>query len=579
MFYSKFNLITKIVHARKITKFYDIYDRILKLMDTNYFDQTILFLLALFGGATIITTTFRYLKLPTQIGFILSGVALGPFGFKLLEEGSYTQGLAEIAAVLLMFCLGLEFSFSKLKALRKELLVLGPLQLGGTTLVVFLISYFFMSQKFENAILWGLFISLSSTALIFKQLKESKKNKTQYGTTSISILLFQDLAVIPVILVINYLASAKTGGSLELNYQNLLLNNFILFTSIYFLKKWLIPFSLEKIAKTQSKELFYYAILLLCFGISYLSHGLGLSYSIGAFIAGLTIADSPYGRHALSEFSTMRDNFLGIFFMTIGILINPYFIFNNFPRIFLYVILIIIIKVLVIYTIMRLTRNHKNISIIVSIILAQVGEFSFILATLAFQKNIISLDDLQLFISLSVSTLILTPILFKNITFALKIFGTKKEKQRLISFDAVPEKETYKDMILVVGFGHMGQEIVREIQAINTPYKIIEQNYDTYSKHKKNYAIHYGDASRHEQIETLDLDQVKLAIICINHYEIISTIIENLRTINPLLKICIRLEYIIDESEFSNDENIIIVTSEREVTKNMISKLRDHFLE
>lgn len=546
-------------------------------MESLTLDSIIVFLLALLGGGTVITTVFKFFKIPTQIGFILSGILIGPFGLGLIQSNTNTLDVAEIAAVLLMFCLGLEFSITKLKSFKSDFLVLGPLQVTLTIVLVSSITYFFMNQSLIASFLWGMLISLSSTALVFKSLKEAKKDKTIYGSTSIAVLLFQDLAIIPAILFINLIGIKSAGKNLEFNGLNFILNNSLLFLSIYILKRWMIPFSLEKVAKTGSRELFYYSTFLLCFGVSYASHSLGLSYSVGAFIAGLIIAESPYGRHALAEFSSLRDNFLGIFFMSIGMLVSPLFIYHNLPKIIVYVLLIILIKSTVIFALMRIMKKPRNISIIVSMILSQVGEFSFILATLAFEKRIINNSDLQLFISLSIMTLVLTPFLFKYIPKMLDLFGHVSKTGSEVSFNQIADQQTYQDLIIIIGYGHMGQEIVRELRKINTPFKIIEQNHETYSKYKRDLPIFYGNAAHHEVLEQLEVEQAKLVIICINNPSEIDEIISNIKKINPLVKIVIRLNYIIEEKDFNYSDTISFVTAEREVTKNMIYSLREFF--
>jgi monovalent cation:H+ antiporter-2, CPA2 family len=538
-------------------------------------EQFMLLIITLLGGATIITTSFKYLKIPTQIGFIFSGILIGPYGLQMVHDIPLSNLIGEMATILLMFCLGLEFSISKLKELKKDLWILGPLQVFGTTLISGAICYYVMKLTFTTSLLWGLFISLSSTALVFKQLKETRRDKSAYGSTSIAILLFQDMAVIPILLLLNFITpNGLNGVDLHLNIKAIIFDTVSLILIIIGLARYIIPMFLERIAQTQSRELFFYTVFLICFGVGYLSHANGLSYSIGAFVAGLIISESPYGKHALAEFSSLRDNFLGIYFIAIGMMLDPRFLYQHAFRIIAYSIVILIVKSLIIYAMMRLIKHPKRPSLMVSLILFQVGEFSFILASIAHNKGLIEQKDLQLFLSLSITTMIMTPIIYRWLPAITNyIFGSGFHQKPSQDYADTPIES--QDLIILVGFGHVGQEIAKELRKNNSKFKIIESNYNRCQKFKNDWPIYFGDATNIPTLENLGAHAAKMAIITAHKSDMASVFVSNFKKFNPFMKILLRLNYVNEEKNYQGHD-INLVSAEREVTQKLVKEVRYH---
>lgn len=539
------------------------------------FDSILLLLISTIGSATIMTTLFRYLRIPTLVGLILSGMAIGPYGLKLVDNLPAVEIISEVAMILLMFCLGLEFSLSKLKKMSKEFFFLGPLQMIFTSSLTAGVCYYFFSLPKTTAWMWGLLVSFSSTALVLKSLQSSKRDHTSYGNVSIGVLLFQDLLVIPVILFLSFVTPdgglKLMSGDVGVFWRNLLLLGALILSLTYVV----VPFALTRIARTASRELLFYSIFLLCFGVAYLAHRCGLSYTIGAFISGLTLADSPYGKHALAEFKLMRDNFLGIFFISIGLLLDPLFFYQQGFSIVLITFAILLGKALVLFALMSVLHYPRRIGMMVALILFQVGEFSFIIASIAVSKGLLSPAHLQLFLTLAVTTLIISPLVYNHLPRIIAFIFDRDihhKRHEIICIDERGEGGVQEE-VLVIGFGHMGMEVCKFLEQNHIAYKIIEQNYINYSKHRHYWPIRFGDATSFSLIEEMDVSNYKLAIVCINNPDATEMVVNNLKIENPFIRILLRVNYIEEEKKHFNDDSITLFTSERVVTSTVLQEL------
>lgn len=544
------------------------------------FDNILLLLISTIGSATVMTTIFRYLRIPTLVGLILSGIAIGPYGLKLVDSLPAAEVVSEVAMILLMFCLGLEFSFTKLKKLSKEFFILGPFQMLLTSSLTAVICMQFYRLPPTISWMWGMLVSFSSTALVLKSLQSSKRDHTTYGNASIGVLLFQDLFVIPVMLFLSFVTPEGglrlMEGDITVFLRNLLALGILILSLTYIV----VPYALGRIARTMSRELLFYSIFLLCFGVAFLAHRIGLSYTIGAFLSGLILADSPYGKHALAEFKLLRDNFLGIFFISIGLLIDPAFFYHKTWAIISITCSILLGKGLIIFCLMTFFRYPRRIALMVSLILFQVGEFSFIIASIAVVKGLLPSDHLQLFLTLAVTTLVLSPIVYNQLPRIVSFIfdrGHEKKKHEIICLDDREEGKT-REEVLVVGFGHMGMEVCKFLEKNKVPYRIIEQNFINYSRHRHYWPIRFGDATSFSLIEELDLAHYKLAIICINNPEATEMVVANIKSENPFIKILLRVNYVEEEKKHFNDESIMLFTSEREVTTSVLKELERRYL-
>ncbi|MCB0362040.1 MAG: cation:proton antiporter, partial [Bdellovibrionales bacterium] len=335
------------------------------------------------GSATIVATIFHSLHLPPIVGFLMAGILAGPHGLGLVKTLPRVEILTEIAGVLLMFTIGLEFSIRRLLALRQSLLSLGAGQMGLTIGICLPLFHYIFEFSWSQSFFFASLISLSSTAVVFKLLKDGRDLESPFGQASLSILLFQDISVIPLLLLVPFIAGG-TNSSIE-PFSLALLGRF-LFKSIGLIlfilvgTRLIVPYALERVARTRSSEVFFFAILFIGGGTALLINSIGLSLSLGAFFAGLMISSSPYGKQATAEFTPLRDNFLGLFFVAIGMLLSVQFLGTHILEILGLSISALLIKFFCIFIVLWITGHASTIALITAMMLFQVGEFSFILA-------------------------------------------------------------------------------------------------------------------------------------------------------------------------------------------------------
>lgn len=528
-------------------------------------------LLILIGSATFVATLFHALKLPTIIGFIFAGMLIGPFGIGWVGSVPGAESLSEIGIIFLMFTIGLEFSLSQLKDLRRHFFGLGGLQVLLTLFITALLCRLGLQRSWAESFFIGCLVSLSSTAIIMKLLQDSREQASPHGNAIVAVLLFQDLAVIPMMMLMPFVGSTSQPSTVA-NWNYALLVK--LFAAAFFLflaSRYLIPKALHRVAKTASRELFFFAVLLLCLGISYLMEQVGLSLSFGAFLAGLLIAESPYGRQAMSDILPLRDNFLGLFFASVGMLVNTSFVVSHFLPIVSWVLAIAFIKIVVVYTVGRSLRYPHTVAMIVALSIFQIGEFSFILAKMGFNYRLLNEQGLQYFFAVTVITLILSPFLFK---WAPKWALHQLESH--VKADASPSPlaaGANKGHAIIVGFGVAGQNLSKAFRALGIPYKVIDQNYNNVLKQQKNGEdMLYGDASRLDILEHAGIHEAALLIIAVSGAAMTKAVLDATQRIRSDIPVIARVLYSRDVEVMGQRAKTTLVVAENETTIELLAR-------
>lgn len=541
-------------------------------------------IVVLFGAATFVTLICHYLTLPTIVGFLLTGIIVGPFGLQLISSLPNANNLAGIAGVLLMFTIGLEFSFKKLVRLRHELMSLGIIQTGVTIMLVALLTHYLLNFGLPKAIFCGFLVSLSSTALVMKLLQDARETETPYGKNAISILLAQDLAVIPMVVALPVLA---TGSSLMPAIDP----NFLLKTggviagvlvTLFVVSRYIMPFLFEKVVKTRSNELFIYFILFISIGICFLFHIGGLSVSLGAFAAGMLISESPYGKQVTADIVPLRDNFLGIFFATVGMLLDLNFLMDHFFAIIGIIVAILFVKSLVIFIACLFNRAPFSIAAFVAMMLTQIGEFSFIIASTGLDLGLFTAEENQYFLSASVITMAMTPFLFKMAPKVAQAkiptqwkFISRSAEARVIKAKAKAAANKPKKMsghTIIIGYGIAGQNLAGALASLEVPYSIIELNYESVKSQKlKGVPIVAGDATKPEVLEHAGLEHAKLVVIAISG-QFVASIVRSIRLIRPDVQIIVRAQYVREVEKIDSEHHTEVVVAEIETSIELLAR-------
>ncbi len=362
----------------------------------------------IFALSTFVNLLFTRLKIPTVIGYLITGIVAGPYLLGLVGEHENIEILAEIGVILLLFTIGLEFSLKHLVKIRRIVFFGGLLQVL-TTAGVFYVASSLYDMDWKSGVFVGFLAALSSSALVLKLLQERSELTSNYGRTVLGILIFQDLMLVPLLLFTNLLGnpSAEIGNEL----LQLLFKAIGIIVFVYVGSRWIFPRILHFIALAKNQELFMMSILLVCFGVALLTYQMGMSLAFGAFLAGLMISDTEYSHNTFGNLIPFKDIFTSFFFVSIGMLLNLTFVTDNLMLVAGSVLLVLFFKALIASATGFILGHTFRGIVLIGLALSQVGEFSFILAKEGFEYNILSAFHYQLFLAVAVITMALTPLL------------------------------------------------------------------------------------------------------------------------------------------------------------------------
>ncbi|OGL46438.1 MAG: hypothetical protein A2149_00840 [Candidatus Schekmanbacteria bacterium RBG_16_38_11] len=535
-------------------------------------------LIILLAISVPVSIFFHYLKLPPIIGFLITGVIIGPYGGKLIKEIQSVEMLAQIGIVLLMFAIGLEFSIAKMMKAKKFWLLGGGLQVLLTSGLVF-IPLFLLDYPLPNALLIGFIVTLSSTAIILKLYTDYGMSDSPQGNLSIGILLFQDLAVIPMILSVHLLAG-KSSTSPYIIFKTLftaLLSVSIIFLLSYFI----VPHFLRQVVKLNNREVFTLTIFLLCLGTAWLTSSFGLSLALGAFVAGLVISESEYSHQIITEILPFKNVFNSIFFISIGMLFNINFFLRNFLSIIGLSSIIIILKVSVLFFVTLLLGSQLRIALMVGFGLFQIGEFSFILLNEGKVLNLFSFETYQSLLSATFFTMLLTPFFVKKAP-AISLFITSRLR---ISEKLTPEEEdmkvrTFKKHVIIVGYGLNGENLARVLKETGIPYLILDINANNIEAAKKEgHPALFGDANHYEVLKKANIFDAHTIVLAISDPIATRIAVKVAKEINPNIKVIVRTRYISQVDELYNLGADEVIPEEFETSIEIFSRvLREHYV-
>jgi monovalent cation:H+ antiporter-2, CPA2 family len=498
-------------------------------------DIAIIIVAALMGGLIA-----QMLKQPLILGYILAGVVVGPHtGGITVTEIHNIELLAEIGVALLLFSLGLEFSFKELKPVRKVALIGTPIQMILTTAYGFAVGRLLGFGDITS--LWiGALISLSSTMVILK----SMMNRGLVGTLSIRVmigmLIVQDLAVIPLLIILPQLSYPHAGlpvlGWAVLKAACFLVTMIIVGTR-------LIPGFMAYIARWNSRELFLLTVTATGLGIGYATYLFGLSFAFGAFVAGMVLGESDYSHQALSDIIPLRDVFGLLFFVSIGMLLDPAFLYANLQTVSLMVLLIIIGKGLIFSGLVMCFGYGNVIPLAVGLGLFQIGEFAFVLARVGVQTHSISNELFSLILSATVITMILTPFI-SGLTAPLYALRRRWFKHEPLQTINIPQTGLHHHVI-IAGAGRVGSYVAQVLKSLHLSFVVIEYDSRQINRLKETEVpLIYGDASQSVVLNAAAIGNAKLLIITTPSAIVTKTIVENSRQCNRQLKIVARAENI-----------------------------------
>jgi monovalent cation:H+ antiporter-2, CPA2 family len=506
-------------------------------------------LLVIFTASIAIVFIFHQFRLPSIAGFLVAGALIGPYGLNLISDIGTVQALAEIGIVLLLFTIGIEFSLVHLVSMRRLMFLAAPIQVGGVLLIAWL-GAMLAGLSWQQGMFWGFLFSLSSTAIVLKTLAERGDSDSIHGRATIGILVFQDLAVVPMMLLTPILGGQSEGSGLAIL---LTLGKSVLVVALVITASWyLVPKVLGYIVRSRSRELFLLTIIVSCLGIAWLSSLGGLSLALGAFIAGLVISESEYSHQAMAEVLPFRDSFNSLFFVSIGILMDWRVLITHPLPVVGLLVTVLLVKFVAGTGAVLLAEIPLRSAIMVGIALAQVGEFSFLLAQQGQESGFLQGDPYQVFLAVSVLSMIVTPFLMQwSPHLARRVEAWQRLRHWLPSRTTAHVLQTegkqirIKDHVIIVGYGLNGRNLARVLGETEIPYLALDLDGDTVSREAKHgVPVYYGDGTNPNVLRHMRIDDAKVMVVAISDPFITRRAVQVAKGLNPKLHVVVRTRYL-----------------------------------
>jgi CPA2 family monovalent cation:H+ antiporter-2 len=497
--------------------------------------------------AVAVTVILARLKLPTVAGLLAAGALLGPFGLRLVRSVSAIEVLAEVGVVLLLFSIGLEFSLARLRDILRQVALGGFIQVGLTTAVTAAIAHA-LGEPLGRGVFYGFAFALSSTAIVLRALSERRELDAPHGRFIVGTLIFQDLCVVPMVLIVPLLGSAGPPGEAAMNIALAMGKAALVVVGIVILARVVVPRILGWVDASRSREVFLLAILSLCIGTAWLTSMVGLSLALGAFLGGMVVADTEYSHRAMGDILPLRDAFVSIFFVSLGMLFDVGVVMSQ-PLLVISLLLGFLLAKGLLATIAALAmRFPSRVAWLAGVGLAQFGEFGFVLSRLAEDSGIVEPAAVKPLLAAGIASMFLTPLLVRvapHITAGERLLAPLERLIGVRSIDEADEGTKLSGHVVIVGFGVAGLYAARTLQAAGKPFVVLELNADNVRKGKElGLPVYYGDATSEEALGHAHFSEARLMVLLMNDPQAAQRVVDNVKRVAPNVPVLMRTRYL-----------------------------------
>ncbi len=505
-------------------------------------------IVVILGLSVFIILVFQRLKMPAILGFLVTGILAGPYGFNLIHASHEVELLSEIGIIFLLFVIGIEFSLKGLLSIWKTVILGGSIQVIGTIGLTALAGHY-LGLALNSAIFLGFLFALSSTAIVLKSLQGSGEITAPHGRVSVALLIFQDLVVVLMMLMIPLLAGKSENPAKDL----LILAGKLVgvLGVLYLMGRFLVPTVFKWVVKAKSRELFLLTTVVLCFATAWMTSAVGLSLALGAFFAGLIISESDYSHQATANILPFREIFISFFFVSVGMLLDLGFFVEHFATIHLLALAAILLKFSVIALAVWLLRYAPRTVLLSGLALFQVGEFSFLLAAKGMDARLLSEEAYQYFLAVSIISMGATPFAMKYAKQISNFFLTAPlptaVKKRLRRYQPGMHKShsevhtNLTDHVVIIGYGINGQNVARATRQAGIAYVIVELDPDAHQEALSNQEpVVFGDACDHSILEHVHIQDARVIVVAISSPEETRKIVANARAMNRTAYLIVR---------------------------------------
>lgn len=489
------------------------------------------------------------LRLPAAAGLLVAGALMGPGALGLVQSSESIHRLAEIGVILLLFSIGLEFSLGQLARIAGLVAVGGALQVGLTIAATVGIALAF-GVPLAKAVLFGFIVSLSSTAIVLRSLTDRGEIDAPHGRFIIGVLLFQDLSVVPMMLVVPLLAGGSEGGGAALPIAIALGKAAGVVVATMLVARRLVPLLFAWVDRARSREVFLLAVLTICVATAWLTSMAGLSLALGAFLGGIAVAGTLYGTRALGDILPLRDVFMSLFFLSLGMLFEPQAVIDHPIIVGLLVIGFVLGKAILASFAALAMRFPARVAFRSGLGLGQFSEFGFVLVNVAVAAGVVTAGETRELLAAGILSMFLTPVMLTLSPRLAAGARLLRPLERLIGVRGIdeckPEHERLSGHVVVVGYGVAGRLVCNALAALGLPYLVLELNAEAVRKATaEGQPIYYGDVTNQEALHHAGVERARAAIILINDRDAAERAVTTLRRVAPEVPILLRTRYLI----------------------------------
>lgn len=527
--------------------------------------------------AVVVTVLLAKFQLPTVAGLLASGALLGPYGLKWSTSVEAIEVLAEVGVVLLLFTIGLEFSLARLRDIFRQVALGGFLQVTLTLLVTVLVCQV-LGEPLGRSFFYGCVFALSSTAIVLRALSERQELDAPHGRFIVGTLIFQDLCVVPMVLIVPLLGANGTPGDAAIEISIALGKAVVVVIGTVVLSRVVVPKLLDWVDASRSREVFLLAILGLCIGTAWLTSLAGLSLALGAFLGGMVVADTEYGHRAMGDILPLRHAFVSVFFISLGMLFDPRIVLEQPLLVFALLFGFLVVKGLLATLSALAMRFPARVAWLAGVGLAQFGEFGFVLTQIAESHGVIDHEAVRPLLAAGVMSMFVAPLLVRaapHITAGEKLLAPLERLIGVRGIDQIGARQKQlHGHVLIVGFGVAGRLAAEALHLSRVPYVALEMNSENVrSGRRAKMPVYYGDATSEEALEHAQLRGARLVVLLINDEQAADRVVDTIRRVAPHVPVLARTRYLADRSRLMGLGARDVVAEEAEGAMEVISRV------
>ena len=518
--------------------------------------------------ALIFILALARIRIPPIVAFIIAGAVAGPTGIGIVKTEEEVNLLADLGIVLLLFTVGLEFSLSEIQRIWKQVVFGGSLQIGGTALALMALVYAFARTPWRVGVFIGLFAALSSTAIVLRQLSSRNQLDAPHGRLMVGILLFQDLAIVGLLLLVPILSGKTALSAVPL----VLLSAAAAIGVVAVVSRLVLPVLFRLVAQTGRREAFPLAVLLASIGTAWASSLLGISMALGAFLGGLILAEGEFSHQAHAEIRPLRDILAGLFFISLGMLADYHAILAQLPMVLAVTIVLVCVKAVIATGALWAVATPLRVAVTAGIGLAQVGEFSFILGRAGLEVGLLSSEQWQILLAASIATMVVTPAL---VAIAPRAGTWAAEKFQRGTAD-VPETEQppLSDHVVILGYGVGGRLLGRGLRQLGVPYVILDMNGATVRQMRAaGESIFFGDATNADALSGAGVARARAVVAVLSDPYAATRALTAIRSLNADVPVIVRTRYRLEAEELQRLGATVAVAEELEASLEVVAQV------